>query len=522
MKFLKPSFKNLSGILCLIYVLILFCIYPFYMKEGYVDIGAHKYYFFLYSSVGAVVLLSVSYAVLLLNKSSDIRFALPDIFTLLFMIETVLSFCISDFKSEAYQGADGWFMGLVTLLIVFGLYLLISRLWLHTQWVFYPVLIVSFAVYLLGILDRFSIYIIPLKLRNPSFISTLGNINWFMGYYSVLTPVGAGLFMYELDSYTLSRKERKHATDHSTVKMTLLSVYVLTAFMAGFAQGSESVLLFDAALFLGILYFCYKKIFKLEHFFLLPGLWGVAAQGIRLMRVLLPEGYNYETDSICARITGNDTAFVLGVVCLFICYGLRNFRRNPSLYEKLAAHIIRALFACVPAAVLIWLGIGLLRTNTQLFPDINSSLFIFNESFGSGRGEAYKTAFLTLREMPLKNILFGAGPDCFAPFVYSIPSIADELRSYWVNDTLTNAHCEMLTMLINQGICGVILYAGFFISYITYSCKKEQNTSAVPLLVALSVFCYLVHNLISFATVLNLPFVVVLMGIGRNEAQIKS
>ena len=41
------------------YLLLIFCIYPFYMKEGYVDIWESKYHFFLYSSLAALLILAI-------------------------------------------------------------------------------------------------------------------------------------------------------------------------------------------------------------------------------------------------------------------------------------------------------------------------------------------------------------------------------------------------------------------------------------------------------------------------------
>ena len=35
------------------YLLLIFGVYPFYMKQGYVDIGKAKYHFFIYSSLAA-------------------------------------------------------------------------------------------------------------------------------------------------------------------------------------------------------------------------------------------------------------------------------------------------------------------------------------------------------------------------------------------------------------------------------------------------------------------------------------
>ncbi len=513
---MKLSFPDILHAFCNAYLILLFCVYPFYMKNGYVDIGTHKYYFFFYISVGALLLLLLSGSLPLIRGFSANSLHVTEIFVSLFLVESLITFALSSYKSEALRGTDGWHMGLLTFLLCFGLYLMISHLASVPAKMLIPILSASALVFVLGILDRFSVYLIPLKLRNPSFISTLGNINWFMGYYVVLSPVGIGAFMYEIGDYAYGTSDPAKKPGHG-IRMTLLSVYVLIAFMCGLSQGCESVFLFFAALFGGLLFLCGKGIFHMEHWFLLLGFWGIASQGIRLLRVMLPEGYNYETEGFCARVTGNDAAFVIGILALLICYALRNYRKRPELYDRICRHIRRGIFLAIPLCLILWILAGILKTHYHLFPALTNSLFSFNEDFGSGRGKAFQTAFAAFRNMPLKAKLFGIGQDSFAAYVYSVPEIAEGLRAYWPDDRLTNAHCEFLTMLVDQGILGVLLYFGIFVSCLveTLRCLKDkEKDSTMTVLSSLTVFCYLIHNLISFTTVLNLPFLVMIMAMG--------
>ena len=52
--------KKAGNLFTTAYLLLIFGVYPFYMKEGYVDIGKAKYHFFLYSSLAAVGILSLT------------------------------------------------------------------------------------------------------------------------------------------------------------------------------------------------------------------------------------------------------------------------------------------------------------------------------------------------------------------------------------------------------------------------------------------------------------------------------
>lgn len=202
MKFTKPSFnkidpKALTTFISTVYLIVFFLIYPLFMKSGYVNISYDKYTFFIYSSLVAILLLLVTGLFLLFRELN--RILITDFFVLIFILLSTISFLLSSYRQDGLNsvlGAEGWYMGYLTILVMCVLYFLISRLWLFEKIVVYAIFIGSFLVYLLGILDRYSLYIIPLEVRNSSFISTLGNINWFMGFYSVITPLGVVLFLH--------------------------------------------------------------------------------------------------------------------------------------------------------------------------------------------------------------------------------------------------------------------------------------------------------------------------------------
>ena len=109
------------------------------MKEGYVDIGKAKYHFFLYSSLAAVGILSLTGIVCKIQKlllqcrqkqapSLDLNgLSLTDLLVMLFAAELFLSFARSDYPREAFWGTEGWYMGLILFLTLCSLYFLISR-----------------------------------------------------------------------------------------------------------------------------------------------------------------------------------------------------------------------------------------------------------------------------------------------------------------------------------------------------------------------------------------------------------
>ncbi|MCR4787084.1 MAG: O-antigen ligase family protein [Lachnospiraceae bacterium] len=507
MKSLKNSYDDISGLVADIFVIAMFCVYPFYMESGYVGLSDAKYRFFLICGLIGVVALTITGFKKLRENLKENPLSKIQIAVIAFAIVSLISFIFSGYKTIALTGAPQWNMGLVTILLCCALFFLLSILWKPKKAVIYAALVVSAIVFILGFLDRFSVYLIPLSERNPSFISTLGNINWFVGYYSVLMPLGVGmLFM---------------AKGRADLEKILLYVYTGIAFICGFAQGSESVFLVFAALFILLLFLTGKRIVRFDEFLIVIIIWCLSAQALRLVMRFFPKAYNYDTDGLCAKITQSSIPGILALIFIVILMMIWEGSGENGSYdtEKI---MVRILWIVTALGAVSYVVISIIRTNTDLLPGITNSVFYWDSRFGSGRGEAYSVAFSSLKDLGIKGFLIGKGPDCFESFVYSIDPLRDRLAQVWPNDRLVNAHCELLTLLINEGLAGVIAYTAIFVALFKTVFKKDRLDimlgdngafeDKIALIGAVAVICAFIHNFVSFAHVLNIPFMFILAG----------
>lgn len=495
------------------YLLLIFGIYPLYMENGYVDIGESKFWFLFVCSLGALSILSIfafmqgtskrkkGYSIQEVFGCWWKEISATDVFVILYAVEIFVSFLLSDYKNEAYLGTEGWRVGLVLLLLLCIFYFLISRVWEYTQVVCCVGIVVSAVVFFLGIADRFSFYIIPLEIRDSAFISTLGNINWFCGYFSVIVSLGAGIFIFA----------------EKLIWKCLLGSYLFLAFMAGFSQGSSSVFLFFGAMFLGLLWISIEKRKKIVNWFLMLSLWSFASQAVRMLRALFPQGYNYEIENLCGHLTSSNLLLFVGIGSFAIYMVLFLTGERGWLQEKGAKRVQLFIGILVVSAFVLWLATAFINTKIEVVGLANNSFFLLDNDWGNGRGAAFSAGAQIFKEMPFIHKLFGVGPDCFSIYAYSLPEVAVSLRNNFGESRLTNAHCEVLTGLVNTGIVGVVLYVSIFVSFIA-RCLKEEKDSFV-MAVAVSAFCYLVHNFISFAQVLNLPFIFLLIAMGKSMRQ---
>lgn len=180
--------------------------------------------------------------------------------------------------------------------------------------------------------------------------------------------------------------------------------------------------------------------------------------------------------------------------------------------------MIKRILIAVPAAA-VGLYIALVIVNT-MFPDKiailkDNSLFVFNQNWGYGRGIAWQTGGELLGRMSLPQKLLGVGPDCFREYLYGFGDLAQEIKIYYNGSILTNAHNEWITMLVNQGILGTMAYAGIFVSMINRFMKAAKHHQLLYLPTACA-FSYIVHNMVSFGQILNMPFLILIIGIGES------
>ena len=491
--------KRTANLLVTAYLLLLFVVYPFYMKEGYVEIGKVKYSFWIRISLSAAAVLLLFFVIQMIRelKERSLHLQATDVSIRVFAGTLFLTFLLAVDRKEALFGTEGWNMGFALYGVLCLLYLMIRLLWRPDKWILYLALFASGVIFLLGILDRFSIYLIPLEIRDPGFLSTLGNINWFTGYLVIFTAVSASLFLLS---------EEKAMTVFSAI-ITLLG------FAAGFGQGSSSVFLFFTGLFLTLLWIASYEKRRMPQLIILWGIWCLSAQIIRLMRMLIPDGYQYDTENLCGDFTGGSLTIYLFIVGGLLLGGvsiLMKRKEQTGRWIRRGLGLFGGIFAVFVAVVMLY-SYFCVSKGMEL-SELYDRLPWGDDSWGNGRGMTYRAAMMILTQMTPLQKLVGVGQDCFSTYAYSIPQVSDELWQYFGNDRLTNAHNEILTMLVNHGIVGTISYLSIFITYLYKIGKQSKNPYSIS--IAVAVICYLVHNMVSFANVLNLPFLIILLAMG--------
>ena len=112
--------------------------------------------------------------------------------------------------------------------------------------------------------------------------------------------------------------------------------------------------------------------------------------------------------------------------------------------------------------------------------------------------------------------IFGMGPDSFYYALYQWGSDAMDWinRGLLDNNIYSNAHNEWLTLLVQQGILGVIAYGGIFLTAFR-NLRISATRDPRALAVFLGLTGYLICSLFTFQHVLSTPFAFALLGMAE-------
>ena len=514
----KLNHTKICQCVVMLYFLVMSVVYPLYAPGGYMHIGEVKYEFFRNVSLAMSALALTAIPVSLLirgDKGWLVRnyrqMSVTDWFAYGYLVAVMLSYLCSAYKKDALWGVEGWHMGVITQMIFVLIYFLFSR-YFHCDLRWLGIWMLSTTVvFLLGICNRYSIYPIAMQGQAEGFISTLGNINWFCGYWSVTAPIGIILYW---------------CSDKTYIRI-LAGIYSVIAMLSGITQGSSSAYLVFIAMLLLLFLLSLNSNRKLYRFLEVCMMFTVSCQLGRAMKYLPGLEYNYKiydsTESMVSFVLldSNSTVWVFAI--LIGCYilfrvldkrGLFHIEKHKWLWGILTA----AVALVVAAAAFFWLfdnGVLGLCDIPPRTPDEDTSFGIFfDEDWGNGRGAAWNCGMEAYRSMDILHKAVGIGPDCFADYVYSVPELADKLIERFGNLRLTNAHSEPITLLVNAGVLGFVCYMGILATaFVRYIRRAEEEP--VLYLCAVSILAYTVHNMVSFQQVLNTPFIFIILGIGE-------
>lgn len=508
------------------YLIAIACILPFYfvIETGYKEIGSNKSAFFRSWGFGAALILAAVFLIYIIfaflcwlrkNWNTKRKFEIlcnlfldslsaTDIFDIIYMVALSLSYYYTDYPESAFWGAPGWYMGFLPQLILIESYFAISRLVLkrEVKGVTAIVLGVSFLVFTLGVLNRYGINPLGMESCGPGFISTIGNINWYCGYWSVLFPIGTSAYLF-------------YQKGRPVIKL-LLAIYVIMGFATGVTQGSDSGILVIITMILLLGCLCGKEEDRIHNYMQILLLFSCTSIALYFIQRLWPDRNQYLTD-FYTLLTGTALPFITGLLVLGAYVLLTRKSFSVVLYG-----VYQKIWLTLTGLTLVSLVIYIILLSiNSLHPGYigllsEYSFFTFNDSWASSRGATWSAGVKTWLSNDLLHKILGVGPDSMAGYIYNGPDAAllEDVKGVFGQNRLTNAHGEWITILANLGILGLIGFGGMMISAIIRFLKEVRRS---PLCVAcgISLLCYTIHNVFSFEQTMNVTQMYIILGLGE-------
>lgn len=505
-------------------VIIVMCLaVSFYAKEGYNQIGNAKFAAYkVVMEVGFSIFLVLA-AVLwvfrlygerrlvrrhlgkaLKQRREGSRLSVTDLCALAYLLFSTISAVFGGFRHDALWGSFGWNMGWMSQLSFVLVYLAVSRFGRYYQTVLTVFCGSSFVVFLIGVLHRMQIDPIGFYeglqgYQTAQFLSTMGQATWYASYLAVALPVGIGVFLF-------SEKPRWRI---------LGGIYTVMGFASLVTQNSDSAYFALVGFMLVFLCVCVERRETLNRFVEVCTIFFAVGKVMHFLMRLHPYPdleYDFFTEIV---LDGTVTWVFLGI-CLLLCAML--YRRRNRPYSAVQMRLVsRIVLAAVLAAVVLVTGLIVLQSRRVLPERLGEileavSYFNWNDGWGNGRGRIWSFALRLFAGESVLHKLFGVGPDCFSSYVAAFHG--EEAYSLWGDKTLTNAHNEWFTMLVNTGVFGAAAYIGIFGTSVR-RCLRAWQKDYMLTAVAASAVSYMAYNFFCYQQVCCTPFVFLLLGVGE-------
>ncbi len=539
-----------------LYLLILFLVLPLYAPSGYVGLGDAKSRLYIVCSVPFAIYFAICGLIRLIKRIQQKRessscdtikeVSFWRFVVFLLILSLWISSALSGYFADAWSGADGWMMGLLVQSLSLGFALVYSvppcscksNRKRHAREYMY---VGGAITILLGIVNRFRFFPLSYMGIDYTYLSTIGNIDWFCGYLSVIVPFAMG----DLYISRVRMLEEKHTNSGKTQgketwKFLALEFFTALSFLLLILLGTES-----SYLILGICFFTMATIsinsragcIAFLEQGMLFGILPVILHWLLSSNVLVLDFYLSEnSQGISWKLLQKWYGYALALATIaFLVWlydmkklsacswnsvlsggGRRNpesesiktnsgFRRNvvrswttsEILSYRALLHLIEAL--CI-VGMLALLFLQVILPNW------------YSDAFGSYRGLIWKTCGQIFRKLPFQQKLFGIGPDCVYRYLVDHPDYRSILLDRFGMDIM-NAHSVLLNRLLTTGLVGTILFLILIIVALKILNRQRRFLPYVLMLLS-----YSAVGTVLFEQILCLPYMLLLLGIGIGES----
>lgn len=412
-----------TGTLALIWCGAAALVAPLYYEDQYFNMLQAKAHI---CNVALAVLLGGTLALWLVRCVSQHRLIPPsapeplDGVLLLFGALALLSTLCSPYPAESFWGMEGWCVGGYAMAGLSLACVLLPRMLPYRQNLWLPVLGVNLLVFACTVFHAAGVDVLGLHedilpVQWFSYLSTIGNRNWFAGYLCLLVPLVAVFYL--------------SATE--TASRIVCLIFLAPACLNLVLCASDSIYLgLGICMFFALPYVTATGE-RMMRSFVLVSLYGLS---LLLFRYAPPFREMAATVKGLSRIA-MDPRIALAVTAAGIALALlsRLFwdRLSPKGKRRIT-FLLEGLLLMAALAFLVY------------------TLTHFNDKWGTNRGRTWRESWALYGSLPLAQKLLGVGPELLGLY-YS------ELSGDFIRPILS-AHSEPLQILLTNGALGLVCW----------------------------------------------------------------
>ena len=467
------------------YIALIFTFLPLYYSDNYYNILHDKRDVYIWLSIAFVAIIALLGIIQIRRTRGETikdeikSICLLDIAMLLFAVVAIISTCGSGDRTASFTGENAWDVGSGVILLSTAVYFAVSRLFSKRADIWFYIYIGSFAVLMIGVIDRlgydFLIMHDEIPLQYEIFISTIGNVNFWSGYLAMLVPIFmvAPIFM------------------KSRITRCFSYMFVLVAYFSCFITLANTTYIGIGCGMAYVVYYSLKDKNRIKNLAVNMVLFMIAGMAANIFwkRQITPRAI--DTDTISLLLLEYKLYYIVGIFgVLLLLYALLAKGEQKKAYRIARIAWIGILVFCLGGLV------------TYLI--FNYSLELFNY-----RGSIWYFSWNGFLDGSIKDKLIGVGPGLLDNVTQ--PQIANA-NFHVVWDYIYNtAHNDLLEYLVTTGLVGMLLKLVIYIIPFTMVGKREEYQTERAAIMA-GLVGYIGQGLVTGPYVLTYVMYVVLLG----------
>lgn len=499
----KDMLKRVCKNLTLLYLGIMMSFFLFYFHYYYFDMTPSKYKFFYYVTLGfllCIIFITILGAMQNFKTLKSVFFTSMkktpkwEIMMIILLISLIITTFISQYKDASIWGISGRQTGLVFMMLVCISAIVIAHTYDLDQLVILIYLCCTSLVYILAILNFFSIdpFQFFTKLsdyQGAFYLSTIGNINFFSSLICLSLPLSVVLYCY---------------CQKTNSKIIYYCCSIL-GFISLIIGNSDSGFLGIGAIFIFLFFIFIQDHQCFKRFLQLCISWLIAGRIIGIFIALNPiDARPLITLSAMLSTSTISLIILIGLVIVYILW----IRKKDILLTEQLQKIRKKCFwiAGFIVAVILCSIIYVNYINQDISLGFLSTYLRFNENWGTGRGMIWSHLLEAYAKFPLQNKVFGNGLDTTRII----------MNTYFPTEGLgmyDNAHNEFIQYLVTSGILGLSFYiitCATLLKGLYHFIQKEPFALGIFSII----LCYLIQSFVNINQPITTPLFFIFIGIG--------